>query len=279
MTSIDLIVGLAAFTAVMVAGALARRPSVTAGGAPVGPARDPLVPGAIARSLSAAGIDDIGHRRIFVLVAVAVAAVGAAAGWLAAWYLGLDGSPAVLLGAMGASTLLLAQIPFGWLASRIAARRAEILTNFAIMLDLLQLAVEGGMGLAAAWSTVTDALGHRGGALAAEMRRVDVQVGLGASWTSALHDAGARTGVSEFGSLGSLLGQAERFGTEVGRAIRVQCDAMRNEEVESIEERAHRASVKIVVPLVGLFLPAALLVTFVPLLIIVIEALSDATAD
>ncbi len=279
MTWIDLVVGLAAFMAVIAAGVISRRPPVAPGRGPDGPARDPLVPAVIARSLSAAGIDGAGHRRNFVFVAAAFAASGAAAGWLAARYLGLDGSPGVLLGSMGTSALLFAQIPFGWLASRAAARRAEILTNFAIMLDLLQLAVEGGMGLAAAWSTVTEAVGRRGGALAAEMRRIDVQVGLGASWASALHDAGTRTGVSEFGSLGSLLGQAERFGTEVGRAIRVQCDAIRNEEVESIEERAHRASVKIVVPLVGLFLPAALLVTFVPLLIIVIDALSDVTAD
>lgn len=280
MTWVELLVGLAAFASVLVAGALQRRSAASGAAAgPEAPARDPLVPAAIARGLSAAGIDDAGQRRTFVAVVIAAAVAGAAAGWLAAWYLDLDGSPGVLLGAMGASTLLFAQVPFGWLASRIAARRAEILTNFAIMLDLLQLAVEGGMGLAAAWSTVTDAVGRRGGALAAEMRRIDAQVGLGASWTAALHDAGARTGVAEFSALGSLLSQAERFGTEIGRAIRVQCDSMRNEEVESIEERAHRASVKIVVPLVGLFLPATLLVTFVPLLIIVVGALSDANLD
>lgn len=280
MTPADLVVGLSAFAAVIVAGLLARRsPGAGSARGPEGPARDPFVPAVIARSLAAAGIDDARKRRAFVLLVAGAAAAGAAAGWLAAWYLDLAGSPGVLLGAIGASTLLFAQVPFGWLASRIAARRVEILTNFAVMLDLLQLAVEGGMGLAAAWSTVTDAVGRRGGALAAEMRRIDAQVGLGATWTAALHDAGARTGVTEFGSLGSLLSQAERFGTEIGRAIRVQCDAMRNEEVESIEERAHRASVKIVVPLVGLFLPATLLVTFVPLLIIIIDALSDVAVD
>jgi tight adherence protein C len=161
----------------------------------------------------------------------------------------------------------------------VAAQRVEILTNFAVMLDLLQISVEGGQGLAAAWSTVTDALGRRGGALAAEMRRVDVQVGLGATWPTALRDAADRTGISEFGALGSLLGQAERFGTEVGRAIRVQCDAMRHQEVESIEEQAHRASVKVVLPLVGLLLPATILVTFVPLLIMVIGALGEVSPD
>ena len=215
----------------------------------------------------------------FAAVVAASVAVGAACGYAAAWYLNLDDSPGVLLVAVASGIYVFAQIPFGWLASRVAAQRVEILTNFAVMLDLLQIAVEGGMGLAAAWATVTDAIGRRGGALAAEMRRVDVQVGLGASWPKALHDSSERTGVAEFGALGSLLGQAERFGTEVGRAIRVQCDAMRHEEVESIEERAHRASVKVVIPLVGLLLPATILVTFVPLLIIVIGALADVAPD
>ncbi len=280
MSSSDFIVGIAAFVAVIVAGLLWRR-APEGGTEPAAPARrkDPLLPARLVESLSAAGIDEPGRRRAFAAAVVGFPLAGAASGWLAAWYLDLAESPGVVVGAAGFGALLFAQIPFGWLSSRIAARRAEILSDFTVMLDLLQLAVEGGMGLSAAWSSVTDVVGRQGSALAAEMRRVDVQVGLGEPWPSALRDAGTRTGVAEFGALGSLLGQAERFGTEIGRAIRVQGDALRHEEVESIEERAHRASVKIVVPLVGLFLPATLLVTFVPLLIIVIDSLSDANVD
>lgn len=277
MTVEQVIVGVAAFLAVMVVGAVqSRRPASPAGAdAPVPRRRSHLVPAPIARSLAFAGIGDPARQQLFAAAVAASVAVGAACGYAAAWYLDLADSPGVVLGAVAAGVFVFAQVPVGWLASRVAAYRVEILTNFAVMLDLLQIAVEGGMGLAAAWSTVTDAVGRRGGALAAEMRRVDLQVGLGAPWSRALHDASERTGVAEFGALGSLLGQAERFGTEVSRAIRVQCDALRNEEVESIEERAHRASVKVVIPLVGLLLPATLLVTFVPLLIMVIGALGE----
>lgn len=280
MTTLPIVAGIAAFAAVVAAGALARRraapeaPDVTANSR-----RDPWVPTPLARRLDAAGIDGEAERRRHVAAIAAAVVLGAVAGGLAAWHLDLHGSPAVLVVMMAGSAYLLARIPMGWIASRVAARRLEILTNFTVMLDLLHLAVEGGMGLAAAWAAVTDSFGRRGGALASEMRRVDVQVGLGASWPAALQDASARTGVAEFGSLGSLLGQAERYGTEVGRAIRVQGDSLRHEEVESIEERAHRASVKVVFPLVGLFLPALLVVTFIPLLIIVIEALTEVRVD
>ena len=283
MTVQQLVVGIAAFVAVLVAGALSRRGgSTSVSSVPVardGASRDPMVPAGLARQLAAAGIDDRAAQRRFMVALAASIALGAAAGAAAARFLDLLGSPLALLAIVAGAGFLAARLPLGWLSSRIAARRVEILANFPVMLDLLHLAVEGGMGLSAAWATVTDSIGRRGGVLAAEMRRVDVQVGLGAPWPDALRDAGARTGVPEFGALGALLGQTERFGTEVGRAIRVQGDALRHEEIESIEERAHRASVKVVFPLVAVFLPALLLVTFVPLIIIVVEALVSVQTD
>ena len=279
MTVEQVIVAVVAFVGVVGFGLLrSRRPSGPDAAA-AGVRRSTLVPRPLARSLSFAGIDDPRRQHLFLVAVALSVAAGVACGYAAAWYLDLADSPGIVLGAVAGGIFVFGRIPFGWLASRIAAQRVEILTNFAVMLDLLQIAVEGGMGLAAAWSTVTDAVGRRGGALASEMRRVDVQVGLGASWSKALHDASERTGVAEFGGLGSLLGQAERFGTEVGRAIRVQCEALRHEEIESIEERAHRASVKVVIPLVGLLLPATILVTFVPLLIMAISALGEVAAD
>jgi pilus assembly protein TadC len=277
----QVVAGIAGFLAVMVLGFVRSRRAPVGPGGPEAPrtARAAFIPSSVRRSLSLAGIDDPARQRWFAAAVAGAVALGAGGGYAVAWYLDVADSAGAVLGTVAVGIYLFAQVPFGWLASRGAAYRLEILTNFAVMLDLLQIAVEGGMGLASAWSTVTDAVGRRGGALASEMRRVDVQVGLGASWLKALHDASARTGVAEFGALGSLLGQAERFGTEVGRAIRVQCDALRHEEIESIEERAHRASVKVVVPLVGLLLPATVLVTFVPLLILAIGALAEVSPN
>ena len=280
MTIQQLIVGIAAFVAVLVAGALSGRGAkadvpAERDGAP----RDPMVPAGLAQRLASAGIDGRDAQRRFMAALAASILLGALAGAVAARLLDVHGTPLALLAMVAGAGFLAARLPLGWLSSRIAARRVEILTNFPVMLDLLHLAVEGGMGLSAAWATVTDSIGRRGGALAAEMRRVDVQVGIGAPWPDALRDAGARTGVPDFGALGALLGQTERFGTEVGRAIRVQGDALRHEEIESIEERAHRASVKVVFPLVAVFLPALLLVTFIPLIIIVVEALVSVQTD
>jgi tight adherence protein C len=111
------------------------------------------------------------------------------------------------------------------------------------------------------------------------MRRVDLEVAFGATWTQALAAAAERTGVQEFDALGSLLAQTERFGTEVAQMVKVMSDSLRNEQIEGLEERAHRASVLMVFVLAGMLLPATLLVMMVPVLTMMLENLGKANAN
>ena len=235
------------------------------------------LPGWYRKRLAAAGLSEGAQQNWFAALHASAIATGALGGlWITGG--GETLSTAMLIvGGLGAYAGWWA--PASWLDARGMQRRVELTTDFPIMLDLVELSLQGGLGLHASWMAVCENLSGSSDAMSEEMRRVDLEVAFGATWTQALAAAAERTGVQEFDALGSLLAQTERFGTEVGRAIRVQCDAMRHEEVESIEERAHRASVKVVIPLVGLLLPATILVTFVPLLIIVIGALADVSPD
>jgi len=148
-----------------------------------------------------------------------------------------------------------------------------------VMLDLLQLSLQGGLSLGAAWSTTATHMDSRDSALAQEMRRVDLEVSLGGAWSAALESASARTGVDEFRALGQMLEQTERFGTELARMVAVQCDSLRHAELQDLEGRAHEASVKMLFPLTALLLPATLLVIIGPLLIMLFDALRQATSD
>jgi hypothetical protein len=56
----------------------------------------------------------------------------------------------------------------------------------------------------------------------------------------------------------------------------VLSDSLRNEEIESIEERAHRASVLMLVPIGVLLLPSTLLLILVPMFTMLLETLQDA---
>lgn len=230
------------------------------------------------RELADAGLGDSGEQLSFgalhVLCAVAGAFGGAA---FASRGGGETGAITVLLGWLGGA--LGWWLPKYWLGARRAQRKLALSVEFPVMLDLLQISMQGGMSLGAAWKSVSSSLDGRGAALADEMRRVDLEVGFGKPWARALESATARTGLDEFRSLGLLLEQTERFGTEMSRAIAVLADSLRHSELASLEERAHEASVKMLFPLAIFLLPATLLLVVGPLLSMLFEALQRANAE
>ena len=170
-------------------------------------------------------------------------------------------------------------IPRSWIEWRVTKRRIEIGSEFPVMLDLLQISLQGGMSLPTAWETVAKTLESSSDAIAQEMRWIDLEVGFGVRWGDSLMAATERTGVTQFRSLGSLLEQTERFGTGMSLMIQVLCDSLRHEEIQVLEERAHQASVKMLIPLAAMMLPATILLIFGPIVLMMVDALQKSTAD
>ena len=170
-------------------------------------------------------------------------------------------------------------IPRSWLEWRVAKRRIEIVSDFPIMLDLLQISVQGGMSLPNAWETVAKTLESASDAIAQEMRWINLEVGFGVRWGESLMAATERTGVTQFRSLGSLLEQTERFGTGMSLMIQVLCDSLRHEEIQVLEERAHQASVKMLIPLAAMMLPATILLILGPMVLMMLDVFKRTTAD
>ncbi|MCP4014312.1 MAG: hypothetical protein GY728_14500 [Phycisphaeraceae bacterium] len=170
-------------------------------------------------------------------------------------------------------------VPETWLRWRINERYAAMIAEFPVMLDLLQISLEGGLGLASAWGVVTTHVQGASVALADEMRRVEIELQFGGGWRPALASATERTGIRDFLLLGSLLEQSERFGTELSRSIRVHADGLRYEDLQTLEERAHRSSVKMILPLGVMLLPASLLLLAGPLIFMLLDTLSGVSAD
>jgi tight adherence protein C len=79
-----------------------------------------------------------------------------------------------------------------------------------------------------------------------------------------LHDLGVRTGVDDVRSLAAILIQAERFGSSVAQALRVQSDAMRVRRRQLAEERAQKTAVKLIFPLVLFIFPGVFVVLVGP---------------
>ena len=184
----------------------------------------------------------------------------------------------VLIGLLGGFAIGIV-LPIVWLRGRAGQRVRTLNVDFAMMLDLLQLALLGGQSLSAAWSTVTDSIREGMPQLASEMRAVKIEVSVGRGWEEALEATADRSGCEDFKFLGRILEQSERFGTDLSQGIGAQADSIRHEEFQAIEERAHRESVRMLFPMILLLLPATLLLLIGPLVLLLLEALNSVNAD
>jgi tight adherence protein C len=169
---------------------------------------------------------------------------------------------------------------FGWLAPgwyvlrRAHARRKEIQAALADALDLLVACVEAGMGLNQALVRVADEVRNVSVSLAEELAMVNLEIRAGTARDQALRNLAERTGCDDVESLVSRLIQTERFGTSVGRALRVQASTLRQKRRQRAEEAAAKTTIKLVFPLVLFVFPALFVVILGPAVIQVIEALA-----
>src|SRR5260370_42283764 len=79
-----------------------------------------------------------------------------------------------------------------------------------------------------------------------------------------LHDLGVRCGVDDVRSLAAILIQADRFGSSIGQALRVQSDSMRTRRKQIAEEKAAKTAVQLIFPLVMFIFPGILVVLVGP---------------
>ena len=79
-----------------------------------------------------------------------------------------------------------------------------------------------------------------------------------------LHDLGVRTGVDDVRSLAAILIQADRFGSSIAQALRVQSDSMRTRRRQLAEEKAAKTAVQLIFPLVLFIFPAIFVVLVGP---------------
>ncbi len=64
-----------------------------------------------------------------------------------------------------------------------------------------------------------------------------------------LHDLGVRSGVDDLKALAAILIQADRFGSSIAQALRVQSDTMRIKRSQLAEEKAAKTAVQMIFPL------------------------------
>src|SRR5207302_6511592 len=127
-----------------------------------------------------------------------------------------------------------------------------ILSDLPDVIDVLVVGVEAGLTFEAAIEQVVEKYEH---ALADEFGRVMQEVRLGRPRLEALNDMGKRIGVEELNNFVQAIIQSEQLGSGIGRILRIQSDEMRLNRLVSAQERGARASLKMLLPMLGCIFP------------------------
>ena len=153
----------------------------------------------------------------------------------------------------------------GVIVGNIKKKRSEqIFLGLPDAIDLMVVCVEAGLGLDTAMRRVTSELSTSCPALCEEFAIANFQGQMGRARKDVLRDLGIRTGVEDLRSLSAVIIQAEKFGSSIGAALRVQSDSMRTKRRQLAEERAAKTAVKIMIPMVLFIFPGVFVVLVGP---------------
>lgn len=152
-------------------------------------------------------------------------------------------------------------------------RQDNIFYGLPDALDLMVVCVEAGLGLDQAMRKVTEEMKNSYHVIAEEFGLCNLQIQMGRARNDVLHDLGLRTGVDDLKALAAILIQADKFGSSVAQALRVQSDSMRTRRSQVAEEKAAKTAVKLIFPLVLFIFPAIFVVLVGPAAITMINEL------
>jgi tight adherence protein C len=152
-------------------------------------------------------------------------------------------------------------------------RQEAIFLTLPDALDLLVVCVESGLGLDAAMRKVCEEMKDHAKVICEELSLANFQLQMGRPRREVLHDLGVRTGVDDVRSLAAILIQADRFGSSIAHALRVQSDSMRTRRKQIAEEKAAKTAVQLIFPLVLFIFPGIFVVLVGPAAINIMETM------
>jgi tight adherence protein C len=162
----------------------------------------------------------------------------------------------------------------GLVVGRMKKKRQEaIFLGLPDALDLMVVCVEAGLGFDAAMRRVTSELANACPTLCDEFNIVNFQIQMGRPRREALRELGLRTGVDDVRALAGVIIQAEKFGSSIGTALRVQSDSMRVRRRQLAEERAAKTAVKIMIPLILFIFPGVFVVLVGPAALKIVDTI------
>jgi tight adherence protein C len=155
------------------------------------------------------------------------------------------------------------------LQSRIDRRQKEVRKAMPDALDLLTICVEAGLGFDAAMQKIFEKWDNE---LARAFGRVVREIQLGKLRREALRDMADRLGIPEMTSFVAAVIQSEQLGVSMAQVLRIQADQMRTRRRQLAEEEAHKAPLKMLLPMAFFIFPSLCIVLMTPAFLILLES-------
>jgi len=160
-------------------------------------------------------------------------------------------------------------MPVMMVQSRIDRRQKNITHALPDALDLLTVCVEAGLGFDAAMGKVAEKWQTE---LSLEFARVNREIQLGKSRREALRAMSDRLGVADLTSFIAAVIQTEQLGVSLAKVLRIQSDQMRVRRRQRAEQEAHKAPLKMLLPMTLLIFPTLIIVLVTPAIFLVFSS-------
>jgi len=213
---------------------------------------------------STAEVDRFLASRVFAICAVPLVIA-----FMFVWNpLAFEGMTRLMIVGLAIAVLIMG--PEAKLTRAVDSRQAAIMADLPDVLDLLTISVEAGLGFEQALDRTISTVP---GPLSTEFARMLGETRAGASRADAMRAMDARIDISEVRSFVLAILQADTFGVSIGRVLRAQADEMRIRRRQIAQEKAQKAPVKMLIPMVFCIFPALFVVILVPAMIQIVDSL------
>ena len=220
----------------------------------IGPARE----AELRQKLVSAGMYTVGPRKFVgyqLLFTLALPIV-----WI--WFAGIVGTNGVLVTFGFVMAAVIGWIaPLSFLSRKVRFRQDQIDYELPELIDLLVVSVEAGVGFSGSLRIAADRLT---GPLGQELRLTMQEQNMGLSTTEALKNLLLRCPTPGIRSFVRSVIQGETLGVSIGQIMRNLALEMRKRRKQAAEEKAQKAPIKMLFPLIFLIFPAMFVVLLIP---------------
>lgn len=152
-------------------------------------------------------------------------------------------------------------MPDIFLHKKISERKNEVEKTMPDVLDMITVSMEAGMGFDGAILKVVE---KSKGVLASEFLIVLQECKMGKSRKDALRDMANRIDVDDFSTFAGSVIMADQLGIGIGNVLRLHSDQVRRRRRQRAEEKAMKAPVKMMIPMVTCIFPTIFVVLLGP---------------